>query len=95
MICTGDLLTSGWIRFNVTTDFSTCGVASHIPSPNASGEYVGSRDAGLDEKVYILADLTPAKSDKALKYMQTVPGMKVPDELIKRMEGSRTRRPRA
>jgi len=46
------------------------------------------RDAGLDEKVYILAGLTPAKSDKALKYMQTVPGMKVPDELIKRMAGA-------
>jgi methylenetetrahydrofolate reductase (NADPH) len=46
------------------------------------------RDAGPDEKVYILAGLTPAKSDKALKYMQTVPGMRVPDELIKRMEGA-------
>ncbi len=46
------------------------------------------RDTGLDEKVCILAGLTPAKSDKALKYMQTVPGMRVPDELIKRMEGA-------
>jgi 5,10-methylenetetrahydrofolate reductase len=32
--------------------------------------------------------VTPAKSDKALKYMQTAPGMMVPDELIKRMEGA-------
>ncbi len=46
------------------------------------------RDEGLDEKTFILAGVTPAKSDKALKYMQTVPGMKVPDELIKRMEGA-------
>jgi hypothetical protein len=46
------------------------------------------RDAGLDEKVYILAGVTSVKSDKALKYMQTVPGMKVPDELIKRMAGA-------
>ncbi len=53
------------------------------------------RDAGLDEKIYILAGLTSAKSDKALKYMQTVPGVRVPDDLTKRMEGPRTRRPRA
>ena len=46
------------------------------------------RDEGLDEKVFILAGITPAKSDKALKYMQTVPGMRVPDELIRRMEGA-------
>ena len=38
------------------------------------------RDEGLDEKTFILAGVTPAKSDKALKYMQTVPGLKVPDE---------------
>ncbi len=46
------------------------------------------RDEGLDEKVFILAGITPVKSDKALKYIRTVPGMKVPDELIKRMEGA-------
>jgi len=46
------------------------------------------RDEGLDEKVYILAGITPAKSAKALQYMQTVPGMRVPDELIKRMAGA-------
>jgi len=46
------------------------------------------RDEGLDKKVFILAGITPAKSDKALKYMKTVPGMSVPDELIKRMEGA-------
>jgi len=46
------------------------------------------RDEGLDEKVYILAGITPAKSAKALQYMQTVPGMKVPDELIKRLAGA-------
>jgi len=46
------------------------------------------RDEGLDEKVFILGGITPVKSDKALKYIKTVPGMKVPDELIKRMEGA-------
>ena len=45
-------------------------------------------DEGLDEKVYILAGITPAKSAKALQYMQTVPGMRVPDELIKRVGGA-------
>jgi methylenetetrahydrofolate reductase (NADPH) len=46
------------------------------------------RDEGLDEKVFILGGITPVKSDKALKYIKTVPGMKVPDELIRRMEGA-------
>ena len=45
-------------------------------------------DEGLDEKVYILAGITPAKSAKALQYMQTVPGMRVPEELIKRVAGA-------
>jgi len=46
------------------------------------------RDEGLDQKVFILAGITPAKSDRALKYMKTVPGMSIPDDLIKRMEGA-------
>ncbi len=40
---------------------------------------------GLDKRVHILAGVTPAKSDKALRYMKTVPGMMVPDSLIERM----------
>jgi methylenetetrahydrofolate reductase (NADPH) len=48
----------------------------------------GVRDRGLDEKVAILAGVTPLKSAGMAKYMKNkVPGMSVPDELIKRMSG--------
>lgn len=42
---------------------------------------------GLDRKVYILAGVAPIKSVGAAKYMKNkVPGMDVPDEIVKRME---------
>ncbi|MEW5866567.1 MAG: methylenetetrahydrofolate reductase [Bacillota bacterium] len=45
------------------------------------------RDRGLHEKVYILAGVIPVKSARALEYMKNeVPGMSVPDELIRRLE---------
>ena len=48
----------------------------------------GVRDRGLHEKVYILAGMTPMKSVGMAKYMQKrVPGMDVPDEIIKRLQG--------
>lgn len=44
-------------------------------------------DQGLHEKIYILAGLTPVRSERALKYMNTeVAGMAIPEELISRME---------
>jgi methylenetetrahydrofolate reductase (NADPH) len=44
------------------------------------------RDRGLHEKVYILAGLTPLKSAGMAKYMKNrVPGMDVPDEVVKRL----------
>jgi methylenetetrahydrofolate reductase (NADPH) len=44
------------------------------------------RDRGLHEKVYILAGLTPFKNAGMAKYMKNrVPGMDVPDEVVKRM----------
>ncbi len=44
------------------------------------------RDLGLTEKVSILAGLTPFKSAGMAKYMKNrVPGMDVPDEVVKRM----------
>jgi methylenetetrahydrofolate reductase (NADPH) len=43
-------------------------------------------DRGLLEKVYILAGVTPFKSAGMAKYMKNrVPGIEVPDELVKRM----------
>lgn len=47
-----------------------------------------ANDMGLTEKVYILAGVTPMKSIGMAKYMQNkVPGMDVPDEIIKRLQG--------
>jgi methylenetetrahydrofolate reductase (NADPH) len=43
-------------------------------------------DRGLLEKVYILAGVTPFKSAGMAKYMKNrVPGIEVPEELVKRM----------
>ena len=44
------------------------------------------RDRGLHEKVYILAGFTPMKNVGMARYMKKrVPGMDVPDEIIKRL----------
>ncbi|MEK6195718.1 MAG: methylenetetrahydrofolate reductase, partial [Deltaproteobacteria bacterium] len=48
-----------------------------------------AHDMGLTEKVYILAGVTPMKSVGMAKYMKAkVPGMDVPDEVIKRLQGA-------
>jgi methylenetetrahydrofolate reductase (NADPH) len=48
----------------------------------------GVRDRGLHEHVYILAGITPMKSVGMARYMKKrVPGMDVPDEVVKRMGG--------
>ena len=48
-----------------------------------------ANDMGLTEKVYILAGVTPMKSVGMAKYMKNrVPGMDVPDEVIKRLQGA-------
>jgi methylenetetrahydrofolate reductase (NADPH) len=48
-----------------------------------------ANDMGLTEKVYILAGVTPMKSVGMAKYMKNkVPGMDVPDEIIKRLQGA-------
>jgi methylenetetrahydrofolate reductase (NADPH) len=45
-------------------------------------------DMGLTEKVYILAGVTPMKSIGMARYMQLkVPGMDVPNAIIKRLQG--------
>jgi len=46
-------------------------------------------DMGITEKTYILAGVTPMKSIGMAKYMASkVPGMDVPDEVIKRLQGA-------
>jgi len=48
----------------------------------------GVVERGLHEKVFVMAGMTPMKSLGMAKYMKNkVPGMDVPDELIKRMGG--------
>ena len=45
-------------------------------------------DRGLDEQVHLLAGITPMKSAGMARYMKNkVPGMDVPEDVIKRMEG--------
>jgi methylenetetrahydrofolate reductase (NADPH) len=46
------------------------------------------RDLGVDERCRILAGVGPIRSVRALAYMRSkVPGIYVPDEVIRRMEG--------
>jgi methylenetetrahydrofolate reductase (NADPH) len=48
----------------------------------------GVRDRGLHEQVHIMAGITPMKSVGMARYMKNkVPGMDVPDEVVKRMGG--------
>jgi methylenetetrahydrofolate reductase (NADPH) len=47
-----------------------------------------ANEMGLTEKVFVLAGVTPMKSLGMARYMkQNVPGMDVPEEIIKRLEG--------
>ncbi len=47
-----------------------------------------ARERGLHEKCYIMAGVTPFKSAGMANYMKNrVPGMDVPDEVVKRMKG--------
>jgi methylenetetrahydrofolate reductase (NADPH) len=48
-----------------------------------------ARDRGLTEQVYILAGVTPMKSAAMARYMKNkVPGMDVPEEVVKRLAGT-------
>ncbi len=48
----------------------------------------GVCNRGLDKKVYIMPGITPMKSAGMARYMKNkVPGMDVPDEVVKRMAG--------
>jgi methylenetetrahydrofolate reductase (NADPH) len=45
-------------------------------------------DMGLHEKAYILVGVGPLRSDKAAEFMRTkVPGVHIPDEVVKRLAG--------
>jgi len=47
------------------------------------------RDLGLDEKCYIMCGVGPLASARTAKWMRTnVPGVHIPDHIIKRLEGA-------
>ena len=47
------------------------------------------RDLGLDEQCYILCGVGPLASARTAKWMRSnVPGVHIPDEIIKRLEGA-------
>ena len=53
------------------------------------------RDLGLDRKVPILAGVAPLRSARAARYMrERVPGMEVPDAIVRRMEQAGAERSR-
>jgi len=50
-------------------------------------------DLGLDKKVFIIVGVGPLRSEKAAEYMRTkVPGVWIPDEIMKRMAGATKKR---
>ena len=52
-----------------------------------------AHDMGLTEKAYILAGITPPKSFGMARYMKYfVPGLDVPDEILKRMKEAKDKR---
>ena len=69
------------------------GRTSFRPSASSTWIRCGSwvrraNDMGLTEKIFILAGVTPMKSIGMARYMKlNVPGMDVPDEIIKRLQG--------
>lgn len=68
-------------------DFIQTQIVFNVPKFREFMKMAG--DLGLLDKVYILAGVSPIKSLGAARYMATqVPGMDVPEEYIKRMEGA-------
>jgi 5,10-methylenetetrahydrofolate reductase len=51
------------------------------------------RDMGLDQKCFILAGVGPLASAKTAKWMRAhVPGVHIPDEVVKRLEGAKNQK---
>jgi 5,10-methylenetetrahydrofolate reductase len=49
------------------------------------------RDRGLDKQVHIMAGIIPVRAAGMARYMKdNVPGVYVPDQLVKRMEGTKS-----
>jgi len=50
------------------------------------------KDLGLDRRAHILAGVGPIRSVKMAEFMRTIPGIEVPDEVIKRLKGAQNPR---
>jgi methylenetetrahydrofolate reductase (NADPH) len=61
-----------------------------VYDPNRLDDWLEALEKrGILEKVYILIGITPLKSVKVAKYMnEEVPGVTIPDKLVKRMEAA-------
>jgi methylenetetrahydrofolate reductase (NADH) len=47
-----------------------------------------ARDEGVTERLFILVGIMPVRSVKAFEFLRKVPGIHVPDALVKRLEGA-------
>lgn len=47
-----------------------------------------AREEGVTERLFILAGIMPVKSVRAFEFLSKVPGIKVPDELVKRLKAA-------
>ena len=45
------------------------------------------RDLGLDRRVYVLCGVGPIRSLRALQFLQSLPGVVIPDHVVRRMRG--------
>lgn len=45
-------------------------------------------ERGLHERAHIMAGVTPLKGVRAARFMQAMPGMIVPEEIVRRLEGA-------
>ncbi|HOV80446.1 MAG TPA: methylenetetrahydrofolate reductase [Bacillota bacterium] len=49
-------------------------------------------ERGLNERAYIMAGVTPLKGVRAARFMQSIPGIIVPEEIVRRLEKSADQR---
>lgn len=74
-------------KFKAGADFVQTQIVFNVPRFREFMKVAG--DLGVLDKLYLLAGVSPVKSAGAAKYMATqVPGMDVPEEFVKRMEGA-------
>src|SRR5436853_15158 len=67
--------------------------ATTTASPSRPTCWARVRDMDLDQKAFILVGVGPLASAKTAKWMRSnVPGVHIPDEVIKRLEGAQNQK---